>query len=250
MLTLSRTILPGSLLAVAASRVMPALFMRAQQKNYAETPAATAAASEEGNSQRTGGITEALIARVGLPSQLAIDQFKKAGMQDVAPHPLTAEERGKVERALSPLPALIKRVLEKKLLNLTFVDGIPGDGTGLTSLDPETGLFDITLRASIIDESLSTFLTTKERRIYTDDGSGMSVTVTGTGTNALTYVLLHESSHVLDKGCGITSDLHSGFVAGIWTSHWEMAPSSAKIAPFTYFRDESKGSGRERHNRV
>jgi hypothetical protein len=181
----------------------------------------------------------ALISRVGAPSQLAIDEFKKAGMQDVTPHALTAEERAKVEAALVSLPALNRRVLEKKLHSLAFVDGIPGEGTGLTSPDASTGLFDITLRASIVDEPLSTFLTTKERRVYRDDGSGTTVTITATGTDALTYVLLHESSHVVDRSCGITTDPHSWFAAGIWTSNKDLVPSLAAIAPMTIFRGGS-----------
>lgn len=181
-----------------------------------------------------------LMARVGSPSKLAMKEFKKAGMQGVTPHILTAEERSTVEAALASLPALNKRVLEKKLHSLSFVDGIPGEGTGLPSPNAKTGLYDITLRASIVDESLSTFLTTKERRVFVDDGSGTTVTVAGTGTNALTYVLLHESSHVVDKGCGITANPHSRFVDGIWASLKEMTPSVAAITPRTYFRGGSK----------
>ena len=185
-------------------------------------------------------IADELIARVGAPSRLAMKEFKKAGMQGVTPHILTAEERSKVEAALASLPALNKRVLEKKLHSLAFVDGIPGEGTGLTSPEAKTGLYDITLRASIVDESLSTFLTTKERRVFVEDGSGTTVTITGTGTNALTYVLLHESSHVADKGCGITANPHGRFAEGIWVSLKEMTPSVAAIAPRTYFRGGSK----------
>ncbi len=193
-------------------------------------------ATARGFQQDKASAVQTLITRVGSPSQLAIDEFKKAGMQGVTPHNLTPEERAKVEAALASLPALNKRVLEKKLHELAFVDGIPGEGTGLTSPDANTGLYDITLRASIVGEPLATFLTTKERRLYTEDGSGMTVSVTGTGTNALTYVLLHESTHVMDKTCGITADPQSRFVAGIWTSYREMAPSLAAVAPTTYFR--------------
>lgn len=185
-------------------------------------------------------IANELMARVGPPSKLAMKEFRKAGMQGVVPHILTAEERSNVEAALTSLPTFNKRVLEKKLHSLAFVDGIPGEGTGLTSPDAKTGLYDITLRASIVDESLSTFLTTKERRVFADDGSGTAVTVTGTGTNALTYVLLHESSHVADKGCGITSNPHSTFVDGVWTSLKEMTPSVAAVTPRTYFRGGAK----------
>lgn len=188
----------------------------------------------------TSFIPDDLIARVGSPSKLAIKEFKKAGMQGVTPHILTVEERSKVGVALASLPAMNKRVLEKKLHSLAFVDGIPGEGTGLTSPVAKTALYDITLRASIVDESLSTFLTTKERRVFVDDGSGTTVTVTGTGTDALAYVLLHESSHVADKACGITANPHSKIVEGIWASLKEMTPSVAAVAPKTYFRGGSK----------
>jgi hypothetical protein len=174
-----------------------------------------------------------LMARVGPPSQLATKEFKNAGMEDVKPHILTTLERAKVEAALTSLPTLSKQVLEKKLHRLAFVDGIPGTGTGLTSPDAKTGLYDITLRASILDEPLSTFLTTKERRVFTDDGSGLTVKVKGTGTDALTYVLLHESTHVMDKSCGITADPHSRFTADIWTSQKKIVPQLASSAAAT-----------------
>lgn len=178
-----------------------------------------------------------LTARVGPPSQQAIDEFKKAGMEDVKPHTLTAEERAKIEAALASLPALNRRVLEKKLHQLAFVDGIPGEGTGLTSPAGETGLYDITLRASIVDESLATFLTTKERRVFSEDASGNTVTVNATGTSALTYVLLHESTHVVDKSCGITSQAGNRLDAGIWTGPRDLAPRwASSILATNFFR--------------
>jgi hypothetical protein len=193
-------------------------------------------ATAQGLPQSEAVVVERLMARVGAPPQLAIDEFKKAGMQAVTAHTLTDEERVKVEAALALLPALNKNVLEKKLHFIAFVDGIPGEGTGLTSPDAKTGLYDITLRASILDEPLSTFLTTKEQRVYTQDGSEMTVTVIGTGANALTYVLLHESSHVVDNSCGITGGPHSRFTAGIWMNAKEMVPSLREVMPITFFR--------------
>jgi hypothetical protein len=198
-------------------------------------PLVHAAAQDSPQSEAAG--LEVLMGRVGPPSEMAVDEFKKAGMEEVRAHVLTAPERAKVEAALASLPALNRHVLEKRLHTLAFVDGIPGEGTGLTSPDAKTGLYDITLRTSILDEQLSTFLTIKERRVFIDDGSGITVMVKGTGTDALTYVLLHESTHVVDKSCGITADPHSPFVAGIWTSQKEMVPRLASsVAATTYFR--------------
>jgi hypothetical protein len=174
--------------------------------------------------------------RVGEPAQDDIKTFKKAGMQDVTPHVLSAEERMAVKAALASLPSLNKYVLEQHLNKLAFVDGIPGEGTGLTSPSAKKGFSNITLRASVINESLTTFLTNKERRVYKQDGSGLTISVTGTGTNALSYILLHESTHVVDVSCGITSNPRSRFVQGIWTGHSTLAPSIAAITPTTYFR--------------
>jgi hypothetical protein len=178
-----------------------------------------------------------LMAQVGPPSSLAVEEFKRAGADQVRPHLLTAQERAKVEAALTSLPELHRRVLEKKLHSLAFVDGIPGEGTGLTSPDAKTGRYDITLRASLLDETLSKFLTTKERRVFSPDGSQMTVSVTGAGVDALTYVLLHEATHVVDKSCGITAKPGNVFDAGIWVSDREMVPSlSNSMAAATYFR--------------
>jgi hypothetical protein len=196
-----------------------------------------AQASRQSHSQpEDDDTTKVLIGRVGEPAKEDIKAFKKAGMQGVKPHALTPEERIAVESALAALPRLNKQVLAQHLHKLAFVDGILGEGTGLTSPNTKTGLSDITLRASVIEESLTTFLTTKERRVYTDDGSGMNITVTGTGTNALTYVLLHESTHVLDASCGITTDPHNKFVQSIWAARYALVPSLASITPTTYFR--------------
>jgi len=183
----------------------------------------------------------ALMGRVGAPSPMAVDEFKKAGMEEVRPHALTATDRAKVQGVLASLPELNRWVLEKKLHSLAFVDGVPGEGTGLTSPVGTTGLYDITLRASILNEPLTTFLTTKEQRVFREDGSGTTVTVTGTGTDAVTYVLLHESTHITDFVCGITKHPQSGFGAGVWASQKAMVPGLAdSIAARTYFRGGSK----------
>jgi hypothetical protein len=196
-----------------------------------------AGAAQQETTQGAAAGVEALMTRVGGPSPVAVDEFKKAGMEEVRAHVLTAAERAKVEAVLASLPELNRRVLEKRLHSLAFVDGIPGEGTGLTSPFGKTGLYEITLRASILDEPLSTFLTTKEQRLFREDGSGTTVTVTGTGTDAVTYVLLHESTHVTDFVCGITARPQRGLGKGVWASQKEMVPRLAdSIAAKTYFR--------------
>jgi len=213
------------------------LFMRALAALMCIALTSFARAEQKNSSPSTSTEVEALMARVGPPSQQSLDEFKNAGMEGVRPHTLTAPERTKVEAALTSLPALNRHVLEKRLHYLAFVDGIPGEGTGLTSPAEEKGLYDITLRASIVDERLSTFLTTKERRLFVADGSGNVVTVNGTGADALTYVLLHESTHVTDLACSVTTQPHSPFLANVWAGPKEMVPPLASsFAATTVFR--------------
>lgn len=185
--------------------------------------------------------TDPLASRVAPPPQIAIEQFAQAGMRDVRPHDLTPTERSRVEAALASLPSAHRTVLEKRLSRLSFVDGMPGQGTGLTSPSADTGQFDITLRASLINESLSTFLTNKERRLFEADGSGRSIAIEASGTDALTYVLLHEATHVLDSSLAITADLDSPFVGSIWVARRELIPALAgSAAATTTFRGGRK----------
>ena len=179
---------------------------------------------------------QGLMARVGSPSKVALRAYKMVGTQDVKSHTLTDSERAEVAAALASLPTLNRQILEKNLHHLAFLDGIPGEGTALTSPATKKGFYDITIRASVLKESLSTFLTTKEHRVFTADGSGITVSVEGSGVDALTYLLLHESTHVLDYSCNITTEPHSRFVEGIWTDTHTMVPQLASsAAATTYF---------------
>lgn len=157
-----------------------------------------------------------LASRIAPPDRAVIQHFEAAGMRDIRPHALTPAELAQVEQALARLPALHRRVLDTHLRHLSFVDGVPGQGTALTSQVGDSARFDITLRASALHESLSHFLTTKERRLFEADASGHTVTIEADGADALTYLLLHEATHVLDMSSKLTEQPDNAFGRGIW----------------------------------
>ena len=197
----------------------------------------SADATSQNSPRSDAAEVQGLMAHVGPPSKVALRAYRMAGMQDVKSHTLTDSERAEVVAALASLPTLNRQILGKNLHHLAFLDGIPGEGTALTSPATKRGLYDITIRASVLNESLSTFLTTKEHRVFTADGSGITVSVEGTGVDALTYLLLHESTHVLDFSCNTTTEPHSRFVESIWTDTHTMVPQLASsAAATTYFR--------------
>lgn len=157
-----------------------------------------------------------LASRIAPPDRAVIERFEAAGMRAIRPHVLTPAELAQVEQALARLPALHRRVLDTHLRHLSFVDGVPGQGTALTSQVGDSARFDITLRASALHETLAHFLTTKERRLFEADASGHTVTIEADGADALTYLLLHEATHVLDMSMTLTERQGNAFGNGIW----------------------------------
>ncbi len=63
---------------------------------------------------------------------------------------------------------------------------------------PTLPVFDIVLRAGLLNETVSEFLTRKERGYYTPDGSNLTLSVEAGSLPAVLYMLLHESVHVQD----------------------------------------------------
>jgi hypothetical protein len=158
-----------------------------------------------------------------------LKMFEGAGGAAPTAHALTGEERRKLSTAFAALPPLHRRVLGERLRIISFLDGMPN--TALTSTvnpDQPYRLFDITVRAGILREDVSEWLTWKERTCYEAAGSPLSVSVEAGKLDAILYVLLHEATHVLDSCLRITPALRSGgqpareasaggFIEGVWS---------------------------------
>jgi hypothetical protein len=158
-----------------------------------------------------------------------VRRFEEAGMSPRT-HLLTAPERRLVARALAALPALHQRVLQAHLRSLSFLDNMPN--TALTSTVESTGpdpLFDITIRAGILRQTASEWLTEKERTCFAATDSTLQVAIEAGVRPALDYVLLHEATHVVDatlkltptsseRGHLLDSAAAKPFTAGVWQS--------------------------------
>ena len=105
-----------------------------------------------------------------------IKMFREAGMSPTE-HQLTKEEVSIVASAFAVLPPLHQRVLKQHLKSISFLDNMPN--TALTSLitDKENvNLYHITFRAGILHQTVSDWVTEKERKCFTADPS-ISVTI-------------------------------------------------------------------------
>jgi len=177
--------------------------------------------------------SKALTARVTQTPQDVLSKFREAGMSPTE-HVLTDAEREKISTAFALLPPLHQRVLKERLKSISFLDNMPN--TALTStlnFDERYSLYHITFRAAILNETVSQWLTWKENTGFDTTHSTIRIRVEGGLLNALVYVLLHETTHVVDAALGIAGKLEgklldsstaADFAAGIWEGRNIVSP--------------------------
>ena len=163
-----------------------------------------------------------LESRVMQTPATVLKMFTEARQPTPTAHTLTAVERRKLSTAFATLPPLHRRILGERLRSVSFLDGMPN--TALTStVNPEEPyrLFDITIRAAVLGEDVSEFLTQKERTCFDTAGSPLSVSIETGQLDAIVYVLLHEATHVVDSSMRLTPVARPGDQPGVG------APASA-----------------------
>jgi hypothetical protein len=214
-------------LALLALGVCPALGMAEQQSPAQRTDVL-----------RHHGLDPAssLESRVQQTPATVLKMFADAGQATPTAHVLTAVEQRKLSTAFAGLPPLHRRILRERLRSVSFLDGMPN--TALTSTvnpDEPYRLFDITIRAAILGEDVSEFLTQKERTCFDTAGSSLNVSIEAGQLDAIVYVLLHEATHVVDSSLRLTPVARPGdqpadasssnaFTEGVWSDRTIIAP--------------------------
>ena len=195
-------------------------------------------AAQRAETMRRYGLdpTSALKSRVRETPAEVLKMFADDGQAAPTAHALTDEERRKLEAAFATLPPLHQRVLRERLRSVSFLDGMPN--TALTStVNPGASfrLFDITIRAAILHQNVSEWLTEKERSCFDAAGSLLRVSIEAGKRDALAYALLHEATYIVDVSLGLTptaltSEPPAGsvpptaFTEGVWQEHAIPAP--------------------------
>lgn len=190
----------------------------------------TPAADVRAETQRRYGLdpSSTLESRVTATPASVLKMFEGLGPPAPTPHALTPDEKRQLGEALAALTPLQRRVLTERLRSLSFLDGMPN--TALTStVDPDGSykLFDVTLRASVFRQTVSEWLTEKERTCFDASGSPLTVSIEAGSKPAIAYALLHEAAHVVDSSQRVTpapaesgrpaaSPETSAFTRGVW----------------------------------
>ena len=193
-----------------------------------------AAQNEGAEAGRRNGLDPAtsLESRVRPVPAAVITLLKEPGQKVPTDHPLSVQERGQLQTAIRSLTPLHRRTLKERLRTLSFLDGMPNNAlTSIVNPNESFRLCDITVNAAILRQNVSDWLTAKERTCFDTAGSPLRVSVeAGTQFDALTYVLLHEATHVVDSAEGITPQLAAiaqaaktkvrpvtPFIDGVWS---------------------------------
>ena len=175
-----------------------------------------------------------LESRIGgeLPA-MTIRSYTDTGRVAPTVYTPTETEKRKVAAALALLSPLQRSIAEKRLRSITFANGLQSNAQATRSSFGSDTTFDIVLNPILLNETVSDFLTRKERQLFDTAGSTLSVSVDGGSMDAVAYILLHEVTHMVDMTLRITpqglhrdtipADAHTAFTSGVWQSTFKLA---------------------------
>ena len=136
--------------------------------------------------------------RIGNTPLKILERFHLAGMKPKA-YKINKGEEKIIASAFEKLPPLHKNVLKNRLMRISFLTDMPN--TALTApINPldTLKLYTITINAAILKQTVSEWLTQKENSYYKRQIDNTKIEVNAGNLDALTYVLLHEATHILD----------------------------------------------------
>ena len=171
--------------------------------------------------------TSPLSSRVEKTPESVLASFREAGMSP-REHPMTPEESAAVTAAFKKLPPVHQRVLTEHLEGISFLDDMPN--TALTSIvmtGDSIRRYHITFRAATLHQTISEWLTEKENTCFSPDDTNIHVAIQAGDQPAIIYILLHETTHVVDGSLALfdkpDSSFKRNFTDNVWKSHSTMA---------------------------
>jgi hypothetical protein len=183
-------------------------------------------------------IASPLESRIGgaVPAS-TLKSYADSGRGVLTTHVMTEAEKRQVAAALAALTPLQRRIAQEHLRSISFANGMMSNAqTARSTLGAAYPEFEIVLNPVLLKETVSEFLTRKERQLFDTTGSTLSVSVDGGSMDAVTYVLIHETTHMVDMSLGlapqgyykesIPDDAHTPVTRGIWASTFKL------VAPY------------------
>jgi hypothetical protein len=181
-------------------------------------------------------IASPLESRIGgdVPAS-TLRSYSETGRGVLTTYVPTEAEWSKIALAIGALTPLQRRIAQERLRSISFANGMQSNAqtTRVNSSNAPYPEFEIVLNPILLKETVSEFLTRKERQLFDTTGSTLSVTVDGGSMDAVTYVLLHEATHMVDMFLGLSpqgfhrdaipQEAHTPVTRGLWASTRKLA---------------------------
>ncbi len=139
------------------------------------------------------------------PTKAVLEEFRhfyqSSGIQSELPpellsHQPTKEEIDIFNSYIVRLPALHQKVLHEVVDGIYIIDNLPTRGFAQEILTGDRLRVRLFIRTELLHQTISEMLTIKERSVFSDDDSGLGVTVEVIpDAPAIYYFLLHELAH-------------------------------------------------------
>ena len=142
-----------------------------------------------------------LTARIGEPPAFLLTYLKKLdNSPDYEPYLPERGEMESIHSALNDLPLRQKKLMKYRLIGMYFIKNFKGSGLTEWVVDRENRVYAVMVfNAAVLKKNMSELLTEKERTCFGIDDTSMAITINcGTTYSAFMYILLHESTHLVD----------------------------------------------------
>ncbi|MBN2439793.1 MAG: hypothetical protein JXJ04_00550, partial [Spirochaetales bacterium] len=135
---------------------------------------------------------------------------------------------------LDKLPELHKKVLNRRLVGIYFIENFMGSGMADFVLDENDTIYcNLFINPGTLKTDITEWMTFRENTCFSPGDPDLSIVQDcGKEYTGLMYILLHETSHIVDYVCSVTPyidaaikeikhkpDVSTGFTQGVWEKY-------------------------------
>lgn len=142
-----------------------------------------------------------LASRIKPVPEFVLDYLKIADSTDLySPYIPSEEDIALVEEYIMKLPNLHQKILQERLIGIYFVDNFIGSGVIDCVFDERANVYAIfTFNSDTVKRNISEWLTFRENTCFIKNSPDFKIEINcGNEFKGLMYILLHESSHLVD----------------------------------------------------
>ncbi len=112
----------------------------------------------------------------------------------------TSAEKDIIIHSINKLPDLHKKILKERLIGIYFIENFLGSGWADWVLDENKKIYTyLAFNPDVLKNDISQWVTHKENTCFVQNNPDLKVEIDcGTEYNGFLYILLHESTHIID----------------------------------------------------